>query len=365
MTPRIRRRNFLSTAALASAAVPWLIRSQVQEAPPTRKLGVALVGLGSLSTHQIAPALQNTQFCRLAGVVSGTPSKIQAWQEKYRIPASHCYSYAEFDRIRDNPDIDIVYVVLPNSMHAEYTIRAAKAGKHVYCEKPMANSVRECEQMIAACRDAKRKLGIGYRCQFTPHHLAMIRMSRTEEFGPLRMVEAAFGFKIGDPNQWRLRKALAGGGALMDVGIYAIQGMRDLTGEEPAEVQAFETKTDRTKFAEVDETITWEFKFPGGAIAHGATTYAFNGMNYLRGLARDGWFELAPNAYGYTGLEGRTSRGPINLPQVDHFGAELDDFAECILKNRPTRVPGEEGLADLKVVEAIYRSIAEGRAVKV
>lgn len=363
MPSPLTRRDFLSASAAAAFASPLLLQIQAQESE--RKLGVALIGLGSLSTHQIAPALQKTRFCRLAGVVSGTPAKIQAWQEKYGIPPANCYSYDHFDRIKDNPDIDIVYVVLPNSMHPEYTIRAAQAGKHVFCEKPMANSAKDCEAMIAASREAKRRLGIGYRCQFTPQHLALIRMARTEEFGPLKMVEASFGFKIGDPNQWRLKKDLAGGGALMDVGIYAIQGMRYLTGEEPAEVQAFETKTDRTKFAEVDETMTWEFKFPRGVIAHGATTYAFNGMNYLRGLAANGWFELAPNAYGYSDLVGRTSQGPIELPQVDHFAAELDDFAEGILHNHPFRASGEEGLADLKVIEAMYRSIAEGRAVKV
>jgi len=363
MSSLFKRRDFLSAAALTTLAAPYLLSARAQEAD--RKLGVALVGLGSLSTNQIAPALQKCQSCRLAGVVSGTPEKIKSWQSKYGLATANCYSYQDFDRIKDNPEIDIVYVVLPNSMHPEYTIRAAQAGKHVFCEKPMANSVKDCEAMIATCKSAKRKLGVGYRCQFTPQHLALIRMARTEEFGPLRMVEAAFGFKIGDPNQWRLKKAWAGGGALMDVGIYAIQGMRYLTGEEPLEVQAFETKTDRNKFAEVDETVTWEFKFPSGVITHGATTYAFNGMNYLRGLARDGWFELAPNAYGYTGLVGRTSRGSLELPQVDHFATELDDFAECIRKNRPTRAPGEEGLADLKVIEAIYRSIAEGKAVKV
>ncbi len=365
MPSPLTRRDFLSASAAAAFASPLLLRVQAQAQEPERKLGVALVGLGSLSTHQIAPALQQTRFCRLAGVVSGTPAKIKTWQDKYGIPPANCYSYDEFDRLKDNPDIDIVYVVLPNSMHPEYTIRAAQAGKHVFCEKPMANSAKDCEAMITACQEAKRKLGIGYRCQFTPHHLALIRMARTEELGPLKMVEAAFGFKIGDPNQWRLKKDLAGGGALMDVGIYAIQGMRYLTGEEPAEVQAFETKTDRTRFAEVDETMTWEFKFPGGVIAHGATTYAFNGMNYLRGLADNGWFELAPNAYGYSGLVGRTNQGPIELPQVDHFAAEMDDFAEGLLRNRPFRAPGEEGLADLKVIEAMYRSIAEGRAVKV
>lgn len=357
------RRSFVQATATLAAAAPFILTARAQE--PQRKLGVALVGLGSLATNQIAPALaKNTKLCKLTALVSGTPEKLTKWQAQYGIPASHCYSYDQFDRLKDNPDVDIVYVVLPNSMHPEFTVRAAQAGKHVFTEKPMANSVAECQQMIEACKQAKRRLGVAYRCQFTPHHLEMIRLSRYEVFGRLKCVEAAFGFKIGDPTQWRLRKALAGGGALMDVGIYALQGMRYLVGEEPVSVQAFETKTDKVKFAEVDETITWELKFPGGVLAKGATSYAFNGMNYLRGLAENGWFELGPQAYGYGGLNGRTSKGPLEPPQVDHFAAELDDFAECILKNRPTRVPGEEGLADLKVIEGIYRSIAEGKAIK-
>lgn len=355
------RRDFIKSAAIAAAA-PFVLTARAEE--PQKKLGYALVGLGSLATNQIAPALaRETKSAKLTAIVTGTPSKKTAWQAKYKIPDSHCYTYETFDSIKDNPDVDVVYIVLPNSMHHEYTLRAAKAGKHVYTEKPMALNPAECQSMIDACKAAKVRLGVGYRCQFTPHHLEMIRLSRERVFGELKLIEAGFGFRIGDPKQWRLRKALAGGGALMDVGIYAIQGMRYLTGEEPVEVSASESKTDRNKFAEVDETITWQFKFPGGVIAHGATSYAANGMNYLRGMADQGMFELGP-AYSYGGLEGRTSKGPIDLPQVDHFAAEMDDFAECIMKKRPTRVPGEEGLADAKVIEAIYRSIAEGKTVK-
>jgi predicted dehydrogenase len=354
----------VKTAAAFSAAVPFVVTARAEET--ARKLGFALVGLGGLATHQIAPALaKSTKLARLAAIVTGTPSKKTAWQARYGIPDSHCYTYETFDSIRDNPDVDVVYVVLPNSMHHEFALRAAKAGKHVYTEKPMALSTTECRAMIDACKSAKVRLGVGYRCQFTPHHLEMIRIARDRDYGRLKVVEAAFGFGIGDPGQWRLRKALAGGGALMDVGIYAIQGMRHLVGEEPVEVSAMETRTDPMKFAEVDETIAWQFRFPDNVVAHGATTYAAGGMNYLRGIAERGMFELSPNAYGYDGLQGRSPKGPFDLPQPDQFAAEMDDFSECILRGRPTRVPGEEGLADLRAIEAIYRSIAEGRTVKV
>jgi predicted dehydrogenase len=249
-------------------------------------------------------------------------------------------------------------------MHAEYTIRAAKARKHVLCEKPMAISSRECEQMIAACRQANRQLAIGYRCQFVPHHLEMIRMSREKAFGNVKLIDASFGFRIGDPNQWRLKRALAGGGALMDVGIYAIQAARYVSGEEPVEISASEVKTDRQKFREVDESIFWEMKFPSGILARCGTTYIANGMDRLWAGAEQGWFELSP-AFAYSGQAGRTSKGEFGAPPVDHFATEMDDFAQNILRNKPTKVPGEEGLRDIKIVEAIYESIRTARTVPV
>ncbi len=355
------RRRFLSTGFLASTAtlLPSLTRADHHE----KKLGYALVGLGGLSTNQIAPALQITKHCRLAGVVTGTPAKEKVWAEKYGIPEKNIYNYQNYDEIADNPDIDVIYVVLPNSMHAEYTIRAAKAGKHVLCEKPMANSVKDCEEMIAACREAKRKLAIGYRCHFEPHNLECMRLAKEKTFGDLKMIDAGFGFKIGNPDQWRLKHDLAGGGALMDVGIYALQACRYLTGEEPNMISATETKTDPVKFKEVDETIVWSMTFPSGVIAHCSTTYNFRGVNRYKALASDGWFGLEP-AYSYGGIKGATSKGEIKFDQIDQFAAEMDDFALCIKEDRESRVAGEEGLRDLRAIEAIYESIETGKHVR-
>jgi predicted dehydrogenase len=358
------RRSFIRHAGkgalavtLASTAAPFVLTARAAE--PTRKLGVALVGLGNLSTNQIAPALQKTKFCRLAGIVSGTAEKRERWAAKYQIPARSIYTYETFDKIKDNPDIDIVYVVLPNSMHGEYTVRAAQAGKHVLCEKPMEVSVEKCQQMIDACKKHGRQLAIGYRCQFVPHHLEMMRISRERQFGPLKILEASFGFKIGDPNQWRLKHDLAGGGALMDVGVYALQGCRYTAGTEPLEITAFETKSDPVKFKEVDETIFWHMKFPHGVLASCGTTYNANGMNRLYAGYESGWAQLDP-AYSYGGIKGRTSKGEMDLPQLDHFAAEMDDFAQCILQNKRSKVPGEDGLQDVKIMSAIYESIKNG-----
>jgi predicted dehydrogenase len=325
-----------------------------------KKLGIALVGLGSYSTYQLAPALQETKHCYLAGIVTGTPSKEKVWADQYHIPTKNIYNYQNFDRIVDNKDIDIVYVVLPIGLHKEFTIRAAQAGKHVICEKPMALNAQECQEMIDACKKADRMLSIGYRLHFEPYNQEMMRLGQQKVYGPVQSIDCANGFVYGgDPNAWRLKKALAGGGGLMDMGVYAIQGARYVTGEEPMYVTAREEKNRPELFKEVDETIYFELEFPGGAIAKGVSSYNKN-LNHLKAKATKGWFELS-QAYRYGGMAGATSDGPMTFnPNVNQQALQMDDFAQCILQNKPTRVPGEMGLNDMKVIDAIYRSIQSG-----
>ncbi|MEM9325040.1 MAG: Gfo/Idh/MocA family oxidoreductase [Bacteroidota bacterium] len=355
----LSRRSFIQKASVGAAAlsVPELI---IPYRPKQDRVGVALVGLGNYSRGQLAPALQETSHAYLAGLVTGTPAKAEEWGKKHNIPKKNIYSYDNFDDIADNPDIDVVYIVLPNSMHAEYTIRAAEAGKHVICEKPMANSVEECRQMIAACKKANRQLSIGYRLHYEPFNQEMMRLGQEEVYGPLTHIEANFGFPIGDPTQWRLRKDLAGGGAMMDVGVYCIQGARYTTGMEPLNVQAQEFKTDPVKFAEVDETITWQMEFPKGIICSSSTTYAF-GVHRLWAYSKRQRFGISP-AYGYDGKKGETPDGPMNFPQVREQANHMDDFAQCLKEDRPTRTPGEMGMQDLRIIEAIYESIRKGGA---
>jgi len=272
-TPASPRRHFLKTvsrgvggAALASAAGPLVGRAAGRSRP---SVGVALVGLGNYATGQLGPALQETSICELTGIVTGTPAKADTWTQKYNLPESNVYDYETFDRVADNPDVDVIYVVLPNGMHAEYTIRAAEAGKHVICEKPMATSVAECRSMIDACEKNDCKLSLGYRLQFTPHHQRVMKLGQDEAFGPVTAMQNGFGFHIPDsatsrPHiQWRLNKEMAGGGALVDVGIYAIQAGRYVTGEEPVAVTAQEYTTRPDLFDEVDETVFFQLEFPG------------------------------------------------------------------------------------------------------
>ena len=324
-----------------------------------RTVGFALVGLGSLTLNQLLPAFARCARARPVALVSGDAEKARRVAAQYGIPARGLYSYDTYDRIAENPDIDVVYVVLPNSMHAEYTIRAVKAGKHVLCEKPMANSVAECEAMIGAAREAVRKLMIAYRLRYEPFNQAMIQMARDQAFGRTKVVLCDAGFNIGDPSQWRLKQALAGGGSMMDIGIYALNAARYLTGEEPTQVFATEyTTPGDPRFTEVEETLTFQLRFPSGVLANCTSSYGA-GFNRFRVHQEKGSFELEP-ALSYDGLRMRVYRGGVveerMLPQRNHFAAEMDHMAESIVTGAPILTPGEEGLADLRVIEAIYES---------
>ncbi len=325
-----------------------------------KKLGVALVGLGGYSSGQLAPALQDTKHCYLSGIVTGTPEKEKIWADKYNIPKENIYNYENFDTIVKNNSIDIVYVVLPNSMHADFCIRAARAGKHVICEKPMAMNVEECDAIIAACKKAKVKLGMGYRLQSEPYTLEVKRMVREKTFGDIRYITAEAGyFSASNPNQWRLNKALSGGGALVNMGVYAIQSAIYGTGENPISVSAQEFSTRPEYFKGTDESVAAQFEFPGGIVGNIFTSHNVN-VNRLYVSAEKGWFELHPaNSYGPLG--GRRSDGTeIKFPHESQQKLQMDDFAQHIKEGTVNRAPGEMGKRDMIIVEAIYRSIREG-----
>ncbi len=348
--------------ALTSLAACTNVNQQKEKQTEKQKkgLGIALIGLGGYSSGQLAPALLETKNCHLAGVVTGTPAKEKQWAQQYQIAEKNIYNYENFDKIADNKDIDIVYVVLPISMHKEFTIRGAKAGKHVICEKPMALNAAECTEMIAACKQADRMLSIGYRLHFEPHNQEVMRLGQKEVYGKLLDIDTGNGFVYGgDPNAWRLKKALSGGGALMDMGVYAIQAARYTTGKEPVSVMATQQKTRPDLFKDVDETIFWELEFADGLKAKGKSSYMNNwGFNKVK--AEKGEFGLEP-AYAYGGITGYNKDGKMSFPQINQQAAQMDDFAKCVMNKTQTRIPGEEGLKDMKVIDAIYRSLASGK----
>ncbi|RRB04935.1 Gfo/Idh/MocA family protein [Larkinella rosea] len=336
--------------------------TQTGTAGTGRKLGIALVGLGKYSEGQLAPALQETRLCRLAGIVTGSPEKADKWKKKYDIPDKNVYTYQTFDQIADNPDIDIVYVVLPNSLHAEYVIRAAKAGKHVITEKPMATSVADARKMIDACAKAGVAFSVGYRLHFEPHNREMMRLGQQKIYGPVKKIYAQNGQKEGYDTPWRLDKKLAGGGPLPDVGIYCLQGAIYTKGAVPIAVTAkYHPKTDLKKFKEVEEGMDFELFFDDGTVAECKTSYN-DTYNQLRGEADRGWFELSP-AYAYDGLKGQTSQGKMDLENLNQQARQMDAFADCILNKKPTTVPGEMGLRDVQLLEAIYRAADTGQKV--
>ncbi|WGK66049.1 Gfo/Idh/MocA family protein [Croceiramulus getboli] len=324
----------------------------------TKKLGVALVGLGSYSAGQLAPALQHTNHCYLAGIVTGTPAKETRWANQYGIPEKNIYNYENFDTIADNKDIDIVYVVLPNSMHAEFSIRAAKAGKHVICEKPMAINVEECDAIIQACEEAGIKLSVGYRLQSEPYTQQVQQWVAKQTFGATQQVDAAAAYvSRGYPDQWRLNKALSGGGALMNMGVYAIQGAIYGTGANPIAVSAREESTRPDYFKDTDETVYANFVFPDGAQGQIFTSHNASAST-LDVQCIDGFIQLDP-AYTYGPLAGKSSKGPMTFPHDSQQKLQMDDFALHIKEGAINQAPGAMGKRDMIIIEAIYRSIAE------
>ncbi|WP_229239412.1 Gfo/Idh/MocA family protein [Emticicia agri] len=355
------RRNFVKTMALGLPALNTLNFGFTA----TKPLGVALVGLGNYATLQLAPALQQTQLCKLTAIVTGTPEKAEKWSKEYNIPKKNIYNYSNFDEIRNNSDVDIIYVVLPNAMHAEYTIRAAQAGKHVICEKPMGMNVKECEDMIAGCKKANVKLSVGYRLYFDPYHLEMRRLGNEKVYGDIRLMESSLGFSMANPKVWRLNKAMGGGGAIMDLGVYCIQGARRTIGELPVEVSAQGFIMDKTIFKDIYEGFTFMMKFPSGAISNSTTTYS-SYVDRLHATTGWQWFALNPS-YNAIGTAGQFFDGeikPMNFQSKDYQQInQLDNFARCIIDNKTSVASGEEGLIDLKIIEAIKQSADTGNKV--
>ena len=341
------------------------------EAPPAR-VGFAIVGLGHLSLNQILPAFGKSKYCRVTALVSGDRNKARKLAAQYGVPETGLYDYTTYDRLAQNPDVQVIYIVLPNSMHAEFVLRGAKAGKHILCEKPMATSARDCERMIAACNSANVKLMIAYRQQYEPMNRALIKMIKSGKLGSLKSYVASNAQSQGDPSQWRQKIALAGGGCLPDVGIYCLNAARFLSGQEPVEVSGYTYKpADDPRFTEVEETCTFTARFPSGFIASCSSGYGAHRTQFLRLEGDKSWAELSP-AFAYTGLKLRTStvedgRNVVSEPSIeekDQFALEMDHMAVCVQQNKQPHTPGEEGLQDQRIVEAIYESARTGKSVK-
>lgn len=380
----LSRRSFLKKLGIGagSTAIAGTL-SSFKSIPATnnktdngKKLNIALCGLGNYA-GALAYGLETSQYCRLSGIVTGHPAKAEQWQKDYKIAQKNIYNYQNFNEIVHNKDIDLVYVVLPNSMHKEFVIRAAKAGKHVITEKPMATSVEDCEAMIKACKNAGVQLAVGYRLHYEPYHLEIKSLGQEKVFGQVRMIEASLGYKtydttrkietdfnINNPSEWRLKKATAGGGPLIELGVYCIQSSRYVLGEEPIAVIAqFGTVNNKNRFSEVEETITWQMQFPCGAISNCTSSYGFN-IDRFFASADEGSFELSPGL-SYGPFKGKTTKGDLNFPHINQQTTQLDAIGKLILENKqlPNHITGEEGLKDIRILHAIYQSARSGKRV--
>jgi glucose-fructose oxidoreductase len=360
------RRNAIKTLVTGSGLLLFSPNSLLAVTGKKKeRLGVALVGLGYYSTDLLAPALQQTQHCYLAGIVTGTPAKASAWQKKYNIPDKNIYDYGNFDQIANNPDIDVVYVVLPPSMHKEYTIRAANAGKHVWCEKPMAMTAQECQEMITACRSNKKQLAIGYRLQHEPTTRAWRKLISDKALGKVQSVNCAAGYRDNRTDHWKQKKEM-GGGVMYDMGVYSIQGARLGTGSEPIRVLSAQTSTTRPEIYKngLDETAVAKLEFPGGIIADIKTSFGEN-INFLDIRCEKGIINVSP----YSAYNGQLVTSPLGKIQHPYSipmqqTIQMDADALALLNNKPMAVPGEEGMRDIRIVESIYRSAASSAPVK-
>lgn len=377
---RTRRAFFQGVAAGSLGMLPACQRETEAQSPPgdpqnatggnattpRGPLGVALLGLGSYAKGQLAPALQLTEHCRLTGIVTGTPSKIPQWQDEYGIESKNIYSYETLPEIANNPDIDIVYVVTPTSLHMKYAVMAAQAKKHVFCEKPMAMDPAECDAIIEACRENGVGLAIGYRMQHEPNTRTVIEYAGEKPYGPINQVEALAGYSgyhSGDTDVWRLRKSM-GGGALYDMGVYCINAARYATGEEPIRVKSARQWTERPElFVEVDEWTEFELEFPSGTVAYGRTSFG-EAINRLEVRCQNGSYHLEP-MQSYTGVSGATSDGKtLNAPIENQQARQMDDDAVALLEGGSMMVPGEEGKKDIVLVHAIMAAARTGGAVE-
>ena len=387
--PFVSRRHLISAAGLALPLAAQNetqpVRTPPQQAeteqqggpppaplPPAKRVGFALVGLGKLSIEELLPAFGNCRKARVSAFVTGSPDKARVLARQYGVSEQSIYTYEQFDRLKENADVQVAYIVTPNSLHREHTVRAIQAGKHVLCEKPMATSVRDCEEMVAAAARAKRKLMIAYRMQYEPYNRTVRDLVRKQQYGPVRLIDAVNVQRNGNPDQWRLKKQMSGLGALSDLGIYCINTIRYVLGEEPVEVLGMvRNNSQDPRFREVAEAYTWQMRFPSGVMATMMTGYDEHESQRYQIYLPTGWMELDP-AFAYRGLELRTSRADGRVereerPRVrehNQFALEMDHFADCVLRDRRPFTPGEEGLQDYRIMEAIEQSARTGRLMK-
>ncbi|MFZ0961587.1 MAG: Gfo/Idh/MocA family oxidoreductase [Terriglobia bacterium] len=334
------------------------------------RVGYAVVGLGDFGEHIVLPGFRKSRKGRLVALVSGDERKARRLARKFG--ASNFYNYQGYAHCLENPRVEAVYIATPNSTHAEFAVRAAAAGKHVLCEKPMAPSVVECRRMIDACRSNHVRLMIAYRKYFEPASRELKLLADSGKLGRLKFIQTAFSIYLrpgGGRAAWHFDASLAGGGALPDVGVYCVNTARWVTGKDPVEAAAYQWTVDPEVFKAIDESIAFRLNFPGGLIVQAIASWGGATASFFHLVGEKGWATLAP-AYQYD--EERRLYGRIGgrwfekkFKVMNELALELDAFADCIRRNHEPAPNGAEGLRDVAVVQAIYQSAREGRPVKI
>ncbi len=332
--------------------------------PGMKKVRYAVVGLGWIAQEVVLPAFKNTKNSELAALVTEDPKKAEELAKKYDV--SQTLGYDGYDNLLHGGSIDAVYIALPNSMHKDYTLRAARAHVHVLCEKPMADTVAECEEMIRAAEENSVKLMIAYRLHFEPANLKAIEMIQAGEIGEPRIFNSVFSQQVEEGNV-RLKKGL-GGGPLMDMGVYPINACRYLFRDEPIEVVGFGANSGDPRFREVHEMATGILRFPGDKLAIFTCSFGAASADAYQVVGTKAELWLQP-AYDYheqlkMRFKSEGKEKEISFDKVDQFGAELEYFSQCILDNTEPEPSGREGMADLRIVQALLESMRSGKPVK-
>ncbi|MDZ8092626.1 MAG: Gfo/Idh/MocA family oxidoreductase [Nostoc sp. DedQUE05] len=339
---------------------------------PEKKLGWAIVGLGKFATQQIIPSFGECKRSKLVALVSGDRAKAEGIAQQYGVNSKNIYNYQNYDTIRNNPEVDVIYIILPNGLHAEYSIRGAQAGKHIMCEKPMAITVEECQAMIDAAKKGDRKLMIAYRAQYEPYNLAAIELAQSGKLGKLKTITSDHGRNLDpkDPaDRWRAQKKLAGGGSLYDIGIYSLNAARYITGEEPQEISAMMYSTPGDpRFREVEENVNFVLRFPSGVLANCTSSYGYADTKRIQVFGSDAVLELDPATDYYQHrltIKRKNSSEEQNIQEKNQFALEMDHLSESIMANKQPKTPGEEGLQDVRLMQLIYQAARTGKTIKV
>jgi len=325
----------------------------------------AVVGLGHIAQAAVLPAFENAkENSELVAFVSGDPVKQQRLGRRHRV---HTYTYKEYDPLLKSGAVDAVYIALPNSMHRDFTVRAARHGIHVLCEKPLALTEKECREMIHACAENNVKLMTAYRLHFERANLDAVEIVQSGKLGEPRIFDSVFGYQV-KPGNIRTQKKL-GGGALYDIGIYCINAARYLFRAEPTEVSAYTLRTDAKRFREVDAVTSAMMLFPGNRVASFTCSFDSADVATYTVLGTKGKLRL-DMAYEYASeISMEVSVGEKKQRRTyekrDQFGAELVYFSDCVLNDRTPEPSGAEGLADVRIIRAIFESARTHRSVKI